>query len=174
GRGAARPGPRLHLDPDGAVVPYQAGPAAMAPDVIETLLHLRSLDLFERLTTEQLAELAAAVKEVTFAAGATIVAEGEFGDELFVIKSGEVLVTRAGIVLRTARAGDYCGEMALLDGETRSATGTAVGPVRLLWLSRDAVLRMMEEQPAIAIAISQTLSRRVRDLLAERARLEPK
>jgi AAA family ATP:ADP antiporter len=164
---------RLGLDPDGDGVPYQTGPAAMAPD-IETLLLLRSLDLFERLTTEQLAELAAAVTEVTFPPGRTIVAEGQFGDELFVIKSGEVRVTRAGIVLNVAKAGDFFGEMALLDGETRSATGTAVGPVRLLRLSREAVLRTMEEQPAIAIAICQTLSRRVRNLLAERTRRESK
>ena len=145
----------------------------MAPD-IETLLHLRSLDLFEHLSTELLAELAAEVKEVTFPAGATIVTEGEFGDELFVIKSGEVLVTKGGVVLRTARAGEFFGEVAFLDGGMRSATGTAVGAVHLLWLSREAVLRMMEEQPAIAIAIAQTLSRRVRELLAERARVEPK
>jgi CRP-like cAMP-binding protein len=51
---------------------------------------------------------------------------------------------------------------------------TAVGKVRLLRLSRDAVLQIMEEQPAIAIAVCQTLSRRLRDLNEERTRLEPK
>jgi CRP-like cAMP-binding protein len=44
----------------------------------------------------------------------------------------------------------------------------------LLRLSRDAVLQIMEDQPAIAIAVCQTLSRRLRDVLEERARLEPK
>jgi len=46
--------------------------------------------------------------------------------------------------------------------------------VRLLRLSRDAVMQIMEEQPAIAIAICQTLSRRLRNVLEERARPEPK
>ena len=164
---------RLRLDPGRGAVPYEARATGVAPD-IETLLHLRSLDLFERLTTQQLAELAGAVKEVTFAAGAAIVTEGEFSDGLFVVMGGEVLLTKAGIALRTLRSRDFFGEMALLDGETRSATATAISPARLLWLSRDAVLRIMEEQPAIAIAICQTLSRRVRDLLEDRARLEPK
>jgi hypothetical protein len=164
---------RLRLDPGRAAVSYEAGATGVAPD-IETLLHLRSLDLFERLTTQQLAELAGAVKEVTFDAGAAIVTEGEFSDGLFVVMGGEVLLTKAGIALRTLRSRDFFGEMALLDGETRSATATAIAPARLLWLSRDAVLRIMEEQPAIAIAICQTLSRRVRDLLEDRARLEPK
>src|SRR5262249_59711928 len=88
---------------------------------------------------------AAGVREVRFPAGATIVTEGEFGDELFVIKSGEVLVTKGGVVLRTARAGEFFGEVAFLDGGMRSATGTAVGAVHLLWLSREGVLRMVED-----------------------------
>jgi CRP-like cAMP-binding protein len=61
--------------------------------------------------------------------------------------------------------------MSVLDGETRSATATATGRVRLLRLERGALLRTMDEQPAIAIAICQTLSRRVRELLDDRARL---
>src|SRR5262249_62109002 len=55
---------RLRLDADGAAVPYEAGPAAMAPD-IETLLHLRSLDLFAHLTPEQLAGLAPIARDGT-------------------------------------------------------------------------------------------------------------
>jgi CRP/FNR family transcriptional regulator, cyclic AMP receptor protein len=160
----ARTRARLRLDPDRTAVPYEGGAAAVAP-AIETLLLLRSVDLFERLTTQQLADLAAAVKEVDYVAGAAIVTEGEWSDGLFVVVEGEVLLTRAGIPLRTHQARGFFGEMSLLDGETRSATATAVGPARLLWLSREAVIRIMEEQPAIAIAISQTLSRRVRELL---------
>ena len=44
--------------------------------------------------------------------------------------------------------------------------------MRLLRLSRDALLRVMDEQPATAIAVCQTLSRRVRELLEDRERLE--
>src|SRR5262249_61265127 len=113
----ARTGAGLRLALDDPAMPYEGGPASMAPD-IETLLHLRSLDLFEHLSTELLAELAAEVKEVTFPAGATIVTEGELGDELFVIKTGEVEVTKAGIVLRRAKAGEFFGEVAFLDAGT--------------------------------------------------------
>jgi AAA family ATP:ADP antiporter len=164
---------RLDLDRHRASVPYQPGSAAMDLD-IEKLVHLRSLDLFERLTTQQLADLAAAVEEVTYPAGRAILTEGEVTDGLFIIMAGEVLVTKAGVALRTLTTRDFFGEMALFDAGLRSATVTSVGPVRLLRLSRDAVLQIMEDQPAIAIAVCQTLSRRLRDVLEERARLEPK
>ena len=80
-----------------------------------------------------------------------------------------MLVTKAGVTLRKLNPREFFGEMALLDGGMRSATVTAVDTVRLLQLSRDALLQIMEEQPAIAIAICQTLSRRLRDLLGERS-----
>jgi CRP-like cAMP-binding protein len=83
-----------------------------------------------------------------------------------------VRVTKGAVFLREWGPGDYFGEMSVLDGETRSATATAVGRVRLLRLDREALLRTMDDQPAIAIAICQTLSRRVRELLDDRARLE--
>jgi len=163
---------RLQLDRHRGSVPYQAGAAAMA--TVEKLLHLRSLELFERLTTQQLADLAAVVEEVTYPAGGAVLTEGEFTDGLFIIMGGEVLVSKAGVTLRRLGGPEFFGEMSLLDGGMRSATVTAVDTVRLLLLPRDALLHMMEEQPAIAIAICQTLSRRLRDLLEDRARLEPR
>jgi hypothetical protein len=164
---------RLQLDRHRKSVAYEAGTIVMATD-IEKLLHLRSLELFERLTTQQLADLAAAVAEVTYPAGEAIVTEGEFTDGLFIIMSGEVLVTKAGVTLRKLNAREFFGEMSLFDGGMRSATVSAVDTVRLLRLSRDALLQIMEEQPAIAIAICQALSRRLRDVLEELARPEAK
>jgi CRP-like cAMP-binding protein len=60
--------------------------------------------------------------------------------------------------------------MSVLGGESRSASAAAMGRVRLLRLEREALLRTVDDQPAIAIAICQTLSRRVRELLDDRAR----
>ena len=141
-------------------------------DDVDKILHLHGVDLFERLTTQQLADLAVVVDEVTVGDGATIVSEGEFADCMYFIVDGRVLVTKGSVVLREWGPRDYFGEMAVLDGETRSATATARGPVRLLRLAREALLRVMDEQPAIAIAVCQTLSRRVRELLEDRERLE--
>jgi hypothetical protein len=130
---------------------------------VEIVLHLRSLDLFARLTTRQLSEVAAVVREEVYSAGAAIVREGEFGDCMYLILSGEVLISRAGQYEVTSKAGELFGEMSLFDGETRFATVSAVRRVRLLRLDRHDLFELMEEEPAIAIGICQTLSCHVRD-----------
>jgi hypothetical protein len=130
---------------------------------IETVLHLRALDLFARLTTRQLDALAERVVEETRAPGEAIVREGEFGDCMYVIVGGHVRVSRGGRLLSRLGPGDFFGEMSLFDGETRSATASAEAEVRLLRLDRQSLFREMEDQPAIAIAVCQRLSRRLRE-----------
>src|SRR6185436_1659607 len=75
--GTVTPATRMQLasrlDGDPGAVSYD--PAAMGRD-IDTILHLRSVDLFEHLTTQQLADLARVVEEVTVPDGTTIVTEG--------------------------------------------------------------------------------------------------
>ena len=82
---------------------------------------------------------------------------------MYLIVSGEVQVTREGQYTSAPASGEFFGEMSLFDGETRSATVTAARRTRLLRLERHDLFELMDEQPAIAIAICQTLSRRVRD-----------
>lgn len=134
---------------------------------VEKMLHLRALDLFEGLTTHQLSELARVVREVTVAHGETIVAEGEFDDRMYFIVDGTVRIDRGGQTVAELGPRDFFGEMAVFDGETRSATATAVGQVRLLRLTRNDLFEVMEDQPAIGIGICQILVRRVRNMLDE-------
>jgi hypothetical protein len=138
---------------------------------VEIVLHLRSLDLFARLTTRQLSAIAAVVHEEVYPPGAVIVREGEFGECMYLVLSGEVLISRAGQYELTAGAGEIFGEMSLFDGETRSATVSAVRRVRVLRLDRHDLFELIEEEPAIAIGICQTLSRHARDSIK---RLEEK
>ena len=131
----------------------------------EIVLHLRGLGLFASLTTRQLSDLADVVREESYPAGATIVNEGEFGDCMYLVVSGEVNVSREGRFLARFQAREFFGEMALFDGEVRSASAVAATRVRLLRLERHDLFQIMDEQPGIAIAVCQTLSRRVRELL---------
>jgi len=130
---------------------------------VEICLHLRSLDLFAGLTTRQLSEIASVVHEETVPMGTAIVREGDFGDCMYLIVSGEVEISREGQYKVNAGPGELFGEMSLFDGETRMATVTAVRRTRLLRLDRQALFELMDEQPSIAIGICQTLSRHVRD-----------
>jgi CRP-like cAMP-binding protein len=103
------------------------------------------------------------VHEEVYAPGAAIVREGDFGDCMYLILSGEVLISRASQYEVTSKAGELFGEMSLFDGETRLATVSAARRVRLLRLDRHDLFELMEEEPAIAIGICQTLSRHMRD-----------
>ena len=131
---------------------------------VEIVLHLRALALFEQLRTRELTELAGIVRQMSFDRGTRIVTEGDFDDCMYLVIEGTVEVTRRGARLGELGAREFFGEMAILDGETRSATVTASSGVRLLRIDRDDLLRVMDERPGIAISICQTLSRRVREL----------
>jgi len=136
--------------------------AVLSP--VEIALQLKALPLFEGLTTRQLMDLAAVVTEETHAPGATVLREGDYADCMYVIVEGTVDTRIGETKLRELGTGDFFGEMGLLEGDLRSATIVSRDRVRLLRLGRDDLLRLMEELPGIAIAVCQTLSRRIRDL----------
>ncbi|MEO6029889.1 MAG: cyclic nucleotide-binding domain-containing protein [Candidatus Binatia bacterium] len=135
---------------------------------VDTILHLRSLDFFGGLTTRQLAELARVVTEQHVQSGVTIVREGEFDDQMFFIVTGQVRISKDGATVSALGPGEFFGEIAVFDGERRSASGISEGPVQLLRLERQDLFEVMEEHPTIAVAICQTLSRRIRELLEDR------
>jgi hypothetical protein len=140
---------------------------------VDTILLLRSLDLFAGLTTRQVAELARVVVERHVESGTTIVREDEFDSQMYFVVEGHVRVTKEQVPISTLGTGEFFGELAVFDGERRSASVTADGPVRLLRLDRHDLFEVMEEHPAIAVAICQTLSRRIRGLLDERLEAAP-
>lgn len=135
---------------------------------VDTILLLRSLDLFSGLTTRQLAELARVVGERTVESGEVVVQEGEFDAQMYFIVQGQIRIMKEDIPVNVLGPGEFFGEIAVFDGERRSASAIADGAVRLLRLDRQDLFEVMEEHPAIAVAICQTLSRRIRELLDER------
>ncbi|HVN86654.1 MAG TPA: cyclic nucleotide-binding domain-containing protein [Candidatus Binatia bacterium] len=141
---------------------------------VDILLYLRGLDLFSRVSTRDLSELAGVVHEENYPSGAAIVREGDFGDCMYILVEGEVSITREGHLIKRLKPGEFFGEMSLFDGETRSATASATTRLRLLRLERTDLLHLMDEQPSIAIAMCQTLSSRVRDLISQIESREPK
>jgi CRP-like cAMP-binding protein len=111
----------------------------------------------------------------TYKSGETIVRQGDTGDSMYVIQEGqaEVVVEKEGreARLRTLGQGEFIGEMAVFEREVRSATVRAVGDVRVLTIDRRSLLRKIQEDPSLAFRIMETMSRRVRTLSDEVARL---
>ena len=112
---------------------------------------------------------------VTFEAGQVIFQEGERGDEMFIIEIGQVEIVRrrAGEErsLVVFEAGDFFGEMSLLEDLPRSATARAVTDCRLLPVDASTFDLMLRDHPEVAIRIMRMLSRRLRqfDEMEQRA-----
>src|SRR5712692_2783393 len=103
---------------------------------MQKVLLLRRVDLFDDMTTRQLGHVASVTRELVQPAGSMIFAEGDAGDALFLIVSGEVEVLRAGKRLKVLREADYFGELAVLTAETRNASVRALTDCLLLRLER--------------------------------------
>ncbi len=110
-----------------------------------------------------------------YAAGATVVRQGESGDCMYVIQEGqvEVLIEQAGQTTRLAvrGPGEFIGEMAIFEREARMATVRTLGPARILKVDKKNLLRSIHDDPSLAFHVVETLSRRVRELSREVAEL---
>jgi len=135
-------------------------PKPLGRDAVELLAEI---PLFSGLSRRHVGKIASCASTKRFASGAPLVRVGEAASVFYVIIDGEVRVEVPGrpVVLRT---GDFFGEMALIDGEPRSATVVAVGEVQVLMLPRAKFLKALEAEPKIALAIMATLTGRLRAL----------
>lgn len=108
-----------------------------------------------------------------YAPGQPIVRQGERGDCMYVVQSGEVEVVKATSEgeqrIATLKEGDFFGEMSIFEHEVRSATVRARGEARVLKVDKRTLLRRMKEDPMLAFNLLETLSRRIRKLTAESA-----
>lgn len=99
---------------------------------------------------------------VRYPAGDVIFAEGDKGDAMFVVRTGEVTIERGGRVMETLSGGGVFGEMALIDGSPRSATVRAKTDCEVAPINEKTFLFLVHETPFFAIAVMRTLADRLR------------
>jgi CRP/FNR family cyclic AMP-dependent transcriptional regulator len=103
-----------------------------------------------------------------YADGEDIVRQGDVGDCMYVVQTGRVEVIQATDSgeqhLAFLETGDFFGEMAVFEKETRSATVRASGEARALKVDKKTLLRRIKEDPLLAVNLLQTMSHRIRDL----------
>ncbi|MBA2273295.1 MAG: cyclic nucleotide-binding domain-containing protein [Actinobacteria bacterium] len=108
--------------------------------------------------------LAGIAQEVRFPPQSAIVREGSSGQTFYVILDGAVSVISPGWKPIRLQAGDFFGEMSLLDGKERSATIEADAEVLTLAIARPDFMKMLESEPPMAVAILRELATRLRTL----------
>lgn len=128
---------------------------------------LTTVPLFAGVSSEILAQLSEAMRSRRLASGQPLFFKGDPGDQLFVIREGEVKLVLTGgeaqdAILDVLREGDYFGEMALFDEQPRSTDAVATRPTVLLALHRDDFRALIRRYPDLAFPILRARCQRLR------------
>jgi hypothetical protein len=134
--------------------------------LMERIVFLRRVPLFVDLAPADLKHVAEVATEQTFPDGEVVAEQGEPGDEMYLVLSGQlrVLVRRDGeTAIEVARrsAGEYVGEMAVITQAPRMASLVAAGDVRALAIDRRRFERILRERPEASLAVMRELCNRL-------------
>lgn len=123
---------------------------------------LARTEIFSTLSPGDLAWLAERVRRAPYAPGEAVVRQGDAGDTMFVVDSGELAVQVGGPdgprEISRLGAGSYFGEMSLLTGAPRTATVVAMGACDLLVIEHRAFRELLDTHPEVAQKISQKVA----------------
>lgn len=155
------PGPTMPIDP-----------RSVALNNVPTLARLRSVPFFASLSDATLQRLLTRCPVQAIPAHRDIFLQGEPGEALYVILAGEIEILQsldgAPVRLSAFHAGEYFGEMALLDDAPRSATARTLSESVLLEVHKQDLLELLRERPAFLTDAARVLSARLRDMNAQR------
>jgi CRP-like cAMP-binding protein len=130
---------------------------------------LRACPLFAACPDLVLAELGRRLRVRRYARNEVVFIQGDPGDALHIISSGSVKIVLPSpegeeAIIATLRAGDFFGELALLDGEPRSASATAIEATETLTLPRDSFRELLGRHPSLRDALFASITGQLRRL----------
>jgi CRP-like cAMP-binding protein len=113
--------------------------------------------------------LAERSRRVDFEKGQVVITEGSASDSVLILLSGQMKVVSYSqegdeFILNTVAPGDTIGEIGVLSGGPRTATIQTTAPCAVLLLSRSSIIQIIEERPALAVALLERLSHMVNRL----------
>jgi CRP/FNR family transcriptional regulator, cyclic AMP receptor protein len=144
----------------GDVVPMRANRHGTSARLLE------HVPLFAGLPPRDLRRIASLADEVWFNAGRVVAEAGTPGSSFYVILDGEARVVRPGTddTVRRLGPGDHFGELALLDGGTRTVTVIVDSTLDVMRIQRAAFRRMLLEEPEVAVRLLSNLASRIREI----------
>jgi CRP-like cAMP-binding protein len=122
---------------------------------------LADIALFDDLTDDERAAVAAKLEERHVETGEHLSHEGGAGYFFFVIESGTATVTRGGKTLAGFGPGDYFGESAIFKTRRRTATVTTTSPTTVFAMFGADFARLVGEIPSLHTKIDDALAARV-------------
>jgi CRP/FNR family cyclic AMP-dependent transcriptional regulator len=137
-------------------------------DPDSTVALLNRVPLFSELSGEDLERISRVAVPRTYPKGVRVFHEGDRSDACYIVRSGDLRVTREhpdgrAIALATLGPGDIFGELAMLDGEARSASVEALSDCELLALPAGDVRQLLRGSSEITVKLVFALTRRLRE-----------
>ena len=126
------------------------------PDAL--LKKLQGIPMCKGLSVAQTQALVGIADESSVKQGAVLFKEGDRGEALYVVLDGQVEVTKRGASLAKLDPGSVLGEMSLLDGDTRSATATALSDVKYLIISNARFQKLLGADSVAALKVVHNLA----------------
>ena len=130
--------------------------------LIEKVLLLKSLSLFEETPETVLAEVAEILEEEEFKEVKQIFSAGEEAHCMYIIFKGEVRIHKDEHTLAVLKENDFFGELSMLDTDTRSASASAQTETLLLKIDQEPFYELMESRIEVAKGIIKTLCKRLK------------
>jgi serine/threonine protein phosphatase PrpC/CRP-like cAMP-binding protein len=112
---------------------------------------LAKMPIFSRLSERELLRVMQAVEVRSYADQGVVIKEGDKGDELFIVLTGKVAVSRGEQILTYLGPGEHVGEMALIRSVPRSATVKAEGPAELIAIRRTDFFEILRKEHELAV-----------------------
>jgi serine/threonine protein phosphatase PrpC len=139
---------------------------ARAADLSLKLEILKSMQMFRYLSYRELVRVLNVTETHEYGAGQEIIRQGDPGEAMYVVLSGQVKLDREGAVVAQLGRGQHFGEMALVDRTVRSLTATAAEDSRLLALRRRDFYEIIKKEPSLSVKLLWSFVQ----VLAERLR----
>jgi serine/threonine protein phosphatase PrpC len=138
---------RVGDDGHATVQPGKAGDVSLKLEV------LKAMQMFRYLSYKELVRVMNITETADFGGDEAIFHEGAQGDAMFVVMSGMVRLSKAGIPVAELGKGQHFGEMSLVDRSVRSLTATAAEPARLAVIKRKDFYDIIKKEPALAVKL---------------------
>ena len=137
----------------------------MTQSQVAQILELQSLSLFSQSTAEDLAEVAALVAARRAPKSTVLFKEGEPGDAMYLVRSGEVTLSRTGQIVDHVGAGEACGIVSVLDQLPREITATVSMDATLLVIRSDDLMQLLADRPLLMHSVFRALTSSIRSQL---------
>ena len=128
---------------------------------------LAEVPLFEGLSKKELSLVSSLATQLKVPAGKALTTEGRAGHEFIIVLEGEVEVRHGDDVIAKRGAGDYFGEISLLDGRPRTATVVASTPAIIEVIPQREFLGLVSQVPELSQKLLATMAARLADLNAK-------